>query len=346
MLKVFVVFIITLLVVELAGHGIYRFLWGQWLWQQDPLEVFNIRTFTEFVPDDRVITNRKAFYSQLYSYEFDQNGFRVGSHEYDKSSSSIIFLGDSVPFGWGLDSTQTVPSQFSKEMQKNPQVSYGVINAAVPSYSLHQAVERYRQEIAGRYPVHLLVLQIFDPASQLSTHGSRWVNTMNWSTNNLSPTLTSLKQSAWYRYSILLHTLADAWVALSAKEKGLNLSDTETRDRFITENQADLSALLAMVREDGGKLVLLPVNPADSYLQALEQKSESSFIHAIDWLNTAMSTFAQEHEDVFFFDVAGYFDQCGRSGYFIDECCHLSVMGAEVQAKFLYRELLEKGLLE
>ena len=50
-------------------------------------------------------------------------------------------------------------------------MSFGVVNAALPSYALAQAVARYAHEIHGRMVVDTVYLQIYDPASQLALRG-------------------------------------------------------------------------------------------------------------------------------------------------------------------------------
>ncbi|MDD5075282.1 MAG: hypothetical protein PHO54_05430, partial [Candidatus Peribacteraceae bacterium] len=88
--KIATVIIITLLITEIGGHLIYRWRDGQWLWQHRPTEVFSIRSFTEFVPDDRIITNRKAVFNKEYRFGFDLDRFRIGLNDYSTTSPTIV----------------------------------------------------------------------------------------------------------------------------------------------------------------------------------------------------------------------------------------------------------------
>ncbi|MDD5751753.1 MAG: hypothetical protein PHS73_04520 [Candidatus Peribacteraceae bacterium] len=344
-LKITVVILFVLLVTDAGGHIIYRVRDGRWLWQQNPVEVFSIRTFTEFVPDDRVITNRKAIVSQEYGYAFDQNRFRVALNDYSQESPNIVFLGDSVPFGWAVVLEEILPSHFYALLQHSPNRDIGVINAAIPSYSLHQSLYRYKTEIHGTFPVHTVILQILDPANQLASYGKAWETRLNATINPRTTVLFTLARNPLYRFSSVFHTVLLASGAALLTNESLDIHDSETKAYFTTANTNDLLSLLQLVREDGGALVLLPVNPTESYKIRLQEGSVDPYFHAVDWLNTIFRNFAQEHDGVYFFDVVDYFDRAGREGSFIDACCHLSGTGAELQAKFLFEQMRKNHLL-
>src|SRR5262249_52985582 len=115
-----------------------------------------------------------------WSVSFDAFGFRRGQQTASSSGQpTIVFIGDSVPFGWGVSDKGSLPSQFFERLQEHS-ISLGVVNAALPSYALAQAVARYEREIYGRMVVDTVYLQIYDPASQLAARGSRWQPSDNW----------------------------------------------------------------------------------------------------------------------------------------------------------------------
>jgi len=337
-LKIGVAIIISLIIVEIGGHFLYRWQDEKWLWQHKTAEIFPIRTFTQFVPGDRMITNRKAIFSKEYRFGFDNNRFRIGLNNYDKKSPSIVFLGDSVPFGWGVDWDKSLPSIFYAQLQQTPYKKYGVINAAVPSYSLHQSIARYAEEIHGIFPVRLVIAQIYDPANQLAAFGRQWTQQTNSITNVRTEKLYRLQQTGVFRYSSIFHTIGKVALAIS-NEKQLDIYDTQTHNYFQSEVEKDLYTLLNLVQQDGASLILLPVNPSTSYKKQLKDGSNDPLIHAIDWLNRIFHDFAQDHPSVLFLDVVDFFDRIGREGKFVDACCHLSAEGAREQSNFLYQEL-------
>ena len=137
MLKIFknlisaIIFFIFLL--EIVAYSLSKF---------DNTEMFNIRSFTEKTNDKRLYTLKKNFFSneteldgtntkdwEIYTSE---NGFRIGKNDKIKlKKDKFIFIGDSVPFGWGLNHDQTLPFFFQKMNQE-----LTVLNGAIPSYSL------------------------------------------------------------------------------------------------------------------------------------------------------------------------------------------------------------------
>ena len=53
------------------------------------------------------------------------------NHNLNDNSNKIVFLGDSVPFGWGVNYEDSIPGAFEKINKK-----LTVINASVPSYTI------------------------------------------------------------------------------------------------------------------------------------------------------------------------------------------------------------------
>ena len=284
----------VLLLLEVAGHIVYRVQVGNWMWH----ETFRTRSFME-VRGGRVVP-RKSFYNKEYGFQFDAQGFRIGG-----PVGKIIFLGDSVPFGWGVSGPDAIPYRFGKLS------GLGTLNAAVPSYSLRQAVERFEHDVKE---ADLLFLQTLSPVPELVLYGKRWDPEINWSKAQVP------------QYSSLLRMLY-----LLAQDP-LDPDDSETRERFTREIQKDLDTLPK-------PLVLVPANPAESYIGKTD-----TFSIAVDWFNTALKEYA-EHDGVYYFDVVTYFDERGRGGYFLDECCHLTELGNDIQARFLLRRAREEHLL-
>ena len=134
---------------------------------------FRLHRMTRHVDDGRVATLVPNYHSILtdddypanepWSVTIDRNGFR-GHHEHSEGKQAVVaFIGDSVPFGWGVPDYSIVPWQLQQLFQVDGLAAYGVLNGAVPSYSLRRAVERYKREIAGQYPIVAVVVQTLDP---------------------------------------------------------------------------------------------------------------------------------------------------------------------------------------
>jgi hypothetical protein len=333
--------------IELSGHIFFCFLKGRSLrhYVQDSTALFNVRPYTELVNDDRLVTNKRNYTES--KVRIDGNRFRVGTNEYSKEKPSIVFLGDSVPFGWDVTGEQCVPSKFYDLIRNKYAVKYGVINAAVPSYSLYQAIMRYRYEIDGKFPVKYVILQIYDPAAQFAALGREWNQKTCW-TSKSRPVLghVAVGSTQWhrflYRHSFIYHTVFWSTLQLSTKPLGaLDIKDEEAFNYFERENLSLLERFHGLLRKDNIDLIILPVNVADP----TKFDKLSPHMAAVNALNKTFYQFASSHKGVYYFDVIAYFDKVGREPMFIDACCHLSELGAQKQSEFILEQLLKNGLL-
>ena len=93
----------------------------------------------------------------------------------DPDIPKFLFIGDSVPFGLGLDAESSIPFLFGQNNNK-----YFSLNGAVPSYSLQQSVDRFFIEFKDIKNLKYVYLQIYDPASQYHLLGSKWLPKDNW----------------------------------------------------------------------------------------------------------------------------------------------------------------------
>jgi hypothetical protein len=363
--------LLSILFVELSGQMLYRVLKGKFMWKdynQYDLSVFNIRPFTEFVEDDRLVTNKKNFSTKIYGWEVktDAYGFRVGTNEYSKKNFNIIFLGDSVPFGWGGSGEQNVPSKFYNLIKDKYSTKYGVINAAIPSYSLYQAIMRYRYEIYGKFPVKYVILQIYDPATQFVIWGKNWNEKICFTSKN---TLLFFKDIAnsrcrlqyfLCRYSFIYRSISTVLMKVDLEQKQismqcsmspLDITDKRSFDYFEERNIFILEEFHALLKKNNISLIILPVNPTKPFqsyrrdeIEKLDPDMKSELI-AVNKLNEILYKFASSHKGVYYFDIIGYFENIGRDGMFVDSCCHLSEKGAQKQAEFILEQLQANNLL-
>ena len=76
---------------------------------------------------------RKNISDQVLGVNTDEFGNRITFREYDNKKRSILFVGDSTVFGWGVVDTES----YVYLLSKNPKFScLNIINLGVPSYSL------------------------------------------------------------------------------------------------------------------------------------------------------------------------------------------------------------------
>ncbi|MEA3489700.1 MAG: hypothetical protein U9R44_05120 [Candidatus Omnitrophota bacterium] len=372
---------LALLFIELAGHIFYRSVKGVWVWEVPKQhDIFNIRAFTELVDDGRIVTNSKNYNCVVsrnrvylreikegekgsWSVKTDSNGFRIGKNSYSTEKNNIVFLGDSVPFGWGIEGDQSVPSRFYELAMKDSPVRSGIINAAIPSYSLYQAGERYKYEIDGKFPVKYVILQIYDPSLQFVMWGRKWDRKMCWSSKDTLISFEDIVREQVGKRNFLLELIREhsfiyhAIYCLRLRLKKtedmplrLDLEDREAFEFFEKENISVLEDLHALIEKEDAVLIILPVNPerplssyAPGAFNNLGEKQKKLLV-SIDFLNDILRKFASTHADVYYFDIITRFEKMGRKGLFIDGC-HLSEEGAQKQAEFILEQMKANGLV-
>jgi hypothetical protein len=98
----------------------------------------------------------------------DKNGFRSTGREFDASKESIIFVGDSTVFGWGVKDTDTFVYILSQE---NTFKNYNVINMGVPSYSVGHICQVLKYKVPTYNP-HIVMVSILWPWKPYTSYSS------------------------------------------------------------------------------------------------------------------------------------------------------------------------------
>jgi hypothetical protein len=306
---------------EVGLHTLYVVVKGRFVWER---EEFRVRDFTQRVDDDRYITGKANYRNAGYTegtspweVELDSHGFRAGFNMLAEQGQNIVFIGDSVPFGYGVDSSDTVPSLLQEILRRNHDPR-GVVNAALPSYSLDQAVHRYKYELAGRYRVDVVILQVYDPASQFAQLGREWDVSKNWTTTPVwERFLPILRYSAvWHGTYYYLLPLIDY------TQEHLRPSDDAAMQRYVNSINASLDVLAA--EAEVRQIFLLPATLPPKTWRTISEPLRVALIV----LNQTLRTFSGKHPNMTFLDTNALFsaDEEGRG--FIDDCCHLSRDGA------------------
>jgi len=321
-----------LIALEAACHTLFRLATGSFIWQVQPA-FFHVRSFTEQTGDQRIVTATRSFANGMYA--FDENRFRRGDHAYSPDSFNIVFIGDSVPFGWAVSGDQTIQSSLSGLLD-----GVGIINAALPSYTLHQALARYEMEIHNRFKTGVLIVQVYDPASQFAIWGRQWSPEISWASDNrkFSRRHVQVRNSPLLRYSSLLFLLVPRRDERGRVELALTPDDTVAVSRFRGEVVAALELLHSLAN---APLVLLPINLTEH----ARTTYPTSHLFAVNTFNGILESFDASHNDAYFFDVAAHFSEIGEEGLFSDDCCHLTAEGNRVQAEFLVEEMRRRSLL-
>jgi hypothetical protein len=235
-----------------------------------------------------------------------------------------------------------LPSQLFERLQENS-MSIGVVNAALPSYALAQAVARYEHEIHGRMAVDTVYLQIYDPAAQLAARGSRWQPSDNWmnypyvSKSFLSRHSAAIVLVKWFVWRFNIN-----FGHAKSRVDTFDPHDAVTTRRVHVHVQTELERLLALSKTDGMRRLL--VAPITVPAQSLDGYYSRSRLSAIELVNQALRDFVSSHNsDAIFVDTISLLRKYPDADVFIDRCCHLSERGNGIVADYLMTLLLDSG---
>ena len=323
--------------IEFALHVVHLAVKGTFFWNLCPGE-FNVRGFSKPVSDSRYVTIIPNYSIEKYQegalqwgLSTDEFGFRKGSYNTNNTGKNIVFIGDSVLFGWGVGDSETIPSHLGQILKKEG-IDYGIINAAMPSYSLDQAVQRYKQEIANRFQGTYIVLEAYDPASQFALFGREWDPSRNWTTQTPLMRIQPLEKK-FICESVVYNLL---WRKLASKESSyyqekLDIHDQEAASKYV---QAIRSSLDDLVNSSprATRIFLISIAISESTLLQLSHQR----LYSIELMRKTLEQFAASHPDkVTFLDARTLFQGQQNEKNFLD-CCHVTPLGAQLQAKKIY----------
>lgn len=333
---VLLIFLGSILLIEIGLQTIYYVYRGRPTWKAT--EIFNYSEFTYPTNDERYVSIKPNYItgnSNGWSISTDNYGFRIGKQK-PSNVSNIVFLGDSVPFGYGVDSEDSVPS-ILHELLLNKGIDVGIINAAVPAYSLDQSVQRYLKEIVNKFPSNVIILQIYDPVSQFVLMGREWEVSLNWTT---FPRWYSHYQSDICNYSSLCY-LFRRYIGEKKDDMTdlLEIDDTIAFSNFKKSINESLNTLY-MAAVDAEKILLLPVTVPNKSWSNMSKEHRA----AISVLNSTLEEYAHSSDKILYVDTVSLFKNHDDEIIFIDRCCHLSSKGAELQAELIANELFNNKL--
>ena len=344
-IKHFIFYIITSFIIFILIEVLSYFIMKLDVYKQD---FYLVRDFTERVNDERYVSLKKNFSTKKKEFYQKEDwpiitsslGTRISKEEIgstkflDETYLKVLFIGDSVPFGWGVKVESSIPYIFGK---MNP--NFVSINGAIPSYSLSQAVSRFIYEFKKIKNIKYVYLQVYDPAAQYGNLGEKWKEEDNWTNSKLAiprnsfyfkflnfkiPIYGNLNFLTIIKKIIINKFQFDNYFYLPTKESDI---------KFINHINKQLEKLLHNVNSIGAKLIIAPVTLPENkkafdesyYTDSINYKYH---LRAIKIFNMQIHQFINEN-DVIYIDTISILNSSKNSGEnFIDSCCHLSAKGA------------------
>ena len=328
-----IIIIILISLIEIISYGILKFY-------SVDTDLFSIHEYTEKTNDERLVTLKKN-YDKYYKNEnmsviTSSYRTRISSKKNrlkkidDKNNLKILFLGDSVPFAYGVDAEDSIPYLFQKNNN-----NYIAINGAIPSYSLAQSVARFKIEFKDIKNLKYVYLQIYDPATQYGNLGYKWKEGDNWTkkSDQILRTYNFIDLNLPFYGEPYFYIFIKKLIVRKKFDLPFFEPSSESDKKYKKHIKKELNKLYQEINDIDAKLIIAPVTIPS---HAVNNKN---FYHlrAVNMLNDVLKDFSKKN--VIFFDTISILKK-GSENNFIDNCCHLSKKGAEVVSSHLSTVLI------
>jgi lysophospholipase L1-like esterase len=327
-----IIVFVSFAALETALQTQFRINNGHWLVVGRPtLKVFYVKPV-----DDR----RKYTLAENVSFAgggTDEHGFRKPSLNSTDTRPLICVMGDSVPFGSGVDDEHTFPALL-QSILNDRNLKYSVLNGGVPSYNLRQALDRWAVEVKPNWKCAIIVLHSVNDVSQILKFKERWTPDVTWADREAF----GLSAIMFYVNAILEKSAAKGEGWKEASFKWLNES-------FLEQLKAPL--------RDNIPVVLLSANPCYytnlPYEDSRSVKSCENWkdyeVLARDWqplIEKQNEMLAKvQQQNVSFIDTNPAMNKNGRDGRFVD-FIHFTDQGNLEIATMIADHLESRGLVK
>ena len=207
--------------------------------------------YTKPVSGRRQYTLREEYADAELSIH--ETGFRNPVPEIGLSDELIVCVGDSVPFGAGVPDGETYPAVLGRLLQEEAS-SVKVINAGVPSYTLWQAAERFREEVWPRFrtQVKVVIIQAANDVSLASYYQEEWNPNLTWAYGRFG----HMPGRGLSRHVALFHYLENV-ENLSKPREYLPYVGNE----MVAAIRNEIRSLARFCERNSVNLVILPIDP-------------------------------------------------------------------------------------
>lgn len=327
-------FCLVFLEVLLQVH--FRSANGQWLFAtQSNFKV----PYVAPVSDRRHYVLKPGFRNE--SISINKLGFRGKLPEKNDRQPLICFIGDSVPYGAGVEDNETLPVHLERLLQRDG-LTVSVLNGGVPSYNLRQSLDRWRLDIAPRWKCSLIILNAANDVSLYDYYGESWTPDYTWANHRFG-----ISAPSW---SGLAHYIRASFQNLSPTVKQLPIN------KFMKNLSEDFEDNLRWPQNQRIPIILLPVVPCYYAADLVNAESSAScagyknyeeiakkWQSKIEAVNIVLKN-AATAKGLHYLDTAAYLDGNGREGKFVD-FIHFSDDGARAVARFIRDYIVQRKLL-
>ena len=287
--------------------------------------------YTEITNDNSLNLKKNVSLKEDISIFTDINRLRVKkenfNHNLNDNSNKIIFLGDSVPFGLGVNYDDSIPGNFEKINKK-----FTVINAAVPSYTFKQSVDKFIEEFKNVKNINYIYISNFNPLDLYLMFGEKWDESLNWANH---PEYL-VQDIFFYKYKSLpiwgeisLFKILRKIYVIKFFEIPNNIiyqRNSDTDKKFIKYTISELERLGKNIHEDTIVIFTPIVSPLNFYKGNLEDKINNERLDLINKVNNSLKLYNKNN--FIYFDIIETLNSFNEQDLFIDDCCHLTPFSA------------------
>ena len=336
-MKTSLILVIIVSLLEIISFFLLKF---------DHTELFSVKNYIEKTNDNRVFTLKKDYDNDELDHLYEGRTFSIITSSErlriskknnlnikDKTDKQkFLFIGDSIPFGYGVDAEESLPFYF-----QNYNKNLIVLNGAIPSYSIAQTVERYNKEFKDIKNIKYIYLQLLSPAPEYGIFGIDWQPSDTWanfSDQVLRPYRLVNISIPYYGDSFFLDFLRKKIYRQALKKKKIGAfkkkQNKQSDIKFVNYLNLNLNNLYNLTKNNDTILILSSAN-----MPKFSVKNRTAeYERAMKLLNKTFSDFSLKRSDVLYFDISSELNINSKE-MFIDYCCHLSGKGAELMAKKL-----------
>ena len=336
-MKTSLILVIIVSLLEIISFFLLKF---------DHTELFSVKNYIEKTNDNRVFTLKKDYDNDELDHLYKGRTFSIitsgerlriskknNLNIKDKTDKQkFLFVGDSVPFGYGLDAEESLPFYF-----QNYNKNLIVLNGAIPSYSIAQTVERYNKEFKDIKNIKYIYLQLLSPAPEYGIFGIDWQPSDTWanfSDQVLRPYRLVNISIPYYGDSFFLDFLRKKIYRQALKKKKIGAfkkkQNKQSDIKFVNHLNLNLNNLYNLIKNHSTILILSPISEP----KFSAKNRTVGYDRAIKLLNKTFSDFSLKRNDVLYFDVSSELNINSKE-MFLDYAGHLSGKGAELMAKKL-----------
>lgn len=279
--------------------------------------------------------------------KINEDGYRgsLSTEERNKDVKRIVFLGDSLVFGFGLNEEETLSFQLAQELNKS--YNFEVLNLAITGHNVRQ--ERLHFEDEGiRYSPDILIQGICLNDFGGNIYTPTGFNTLldvgefNYKFSNFSfpekIQFALLKKSSFYQFLLYKwRRFIEKYISKRTDYTPLTLKFMKgDLDNNMKEALLSFEDELLKIKEicdfNNTKFVIIAYG---SQMQLTDRE--------LDWMQSWLEEFCRE-QGVYFLNLLPAFEGYNRDKVFIDEG-HPSKLGNEILSKYLITFLKRSNLL-